>query len=91
MLQVQSFAVVARAAEESILGIVSNYGVCDVSGSVVQAPSDIIERMKRQEYVLTELAGYPGCLKVTVCFGRPPPKLLSRRASCDGIGCLRII
>jgi hypothetical protein len=36
-------------------------------------------------------SGYPGCLKVTVCSGRPPPKLLSGRAGCAGTGCLRMI
>jgi hypothetical protein len=60
VLQVQSVAAVARAAEESIPGIASNYGACDVSGSVVQATSDIVECMERQEYVLTELVGVSG-------------------------------
>jgi hypothetical protein len=36
-------------------------------------------------------SGYPGCLKVTVCSGRPPPKLLSGRAGCAGTGCLKMI
>lgn len=48
MLQIQSVAAVARAAEESISGIASNYGACDVSGPVVQATSDIVECMERQ-------------------------------------------
>jgi hypothetical protein len=47
VLQVQSVAAVACAAEESIPGIASNYGACDVSGSVVQATSDIVECMER--------------------------------------------
>ena len=60
MLQVQSVAAVARTAEVSVPGIAGNYGACHVSGSAMQATSDIVKRMKRQEYVLAELVGVPG-------------------------------
>jgi hypothetical protein len=60
VLQIQSVAAVARAAEVSIPGIAGNYGACDVSSSTVQATSDIVERVKCQEYVLAKLVGVPG-------------------------------
>jgi len=60
VLQVQSVTAVARAAEVSVPGIAGDYGACDMSGSAMQAASDMVKRMKRQEYVLAELVGISG-------------------------------